>query len=404
MKFRLPRKSIWPLLGLFAFGLSQWLCVIVTARLSGPEALGASTLAMALVTPLALFTSLGLRAQIVTHRHTEFDASQFMAVRTGSILMTIVALIAIASLYPAHAGVILAFGAAKIFESISEIYYGLHQRHKDFDIYSKSMIARAAVGFLGFATILYLTRDIAWATFAMAISWGAVLMLYDVDNHILPPGNGPNREQIVAILRAGLPIGFAATLQALTANLPRYVLEHSWGIEAVGQFSALAYFVLIANILLNATTQVLTPHFSDAYRDDNPLTFAHTLRNALLACILLSSAAALGLVLLAPTLMPLLYGPQFALPQSAINLTALALILSAAAAILHAALTATRAFKAQAVVILVSVGVTLATSYLLIPQTGIVGAFTAWIAGLAAQAVLFHAALWSPSIKKAAAR
>ena len=76
--------------------------------------------------------------------------------------------------------VILAVAFAKGIESLSDIHYGLFQLNDRLDQIGRSMMARGALSVFTLSTGLYLTHNIVWACWGLALVWLAVLLFFDL--------------------------------------------------------------------------------------------------------------------------------------------------------------------------------------------------------------------------------
>ncbi len=173
----------WTLAGNVVYAGCQWAMLAVLAKLGTPGMVGRFVLSLAVTAPIIMFSNLQLRAVQATDARREYQFADYLGLRLVCTLLAAVAIIAVTFL-SGHKGetaaVILAVGAAKAFESISDIYYGLLQRHERMDYIARSMMVKGPLSLVALATGSYVTGSIFWGACAMALVWGLVLVFYDI--------------------------------------------------------------------------------------------------------------------------------------------------------------------------------------------------------------------------------
>lgn len=143
------------------------------------------------------------------------------------IIATILAFTAIAMVAtryaPASAAVILLTGAAKSFESISDIFFGLFQRREELRYMAISMIVKGIVMVPAAALALHFGRSAAWGVSGMLVVWIAVLVFYEL------PRASPvrfiwNPRAFASLAWSSLPLGLVMMLFSFKTNIPRHGL------------------------------------------------------------------------------------------------------------------------------------------------------------------------------------
>ena len=122
----------------------QWGVLIALARLGGPEMVGRFALALAIAAPAMLFSNLALRQALVTDVRGEHPLSRYVALRVASTSVGLILVAATAvgfGLGPDLAVLVVVVALAKAFENLSDILYGIAQRHERFDLIATSMVA-----------------------------------------------------------------------------------------------------------------------------------------------------------------------------------------------------------------------------------------------------------------------
>src|ERR1051325_9822834 len=262
---KLRVNVFWSLAGTGVYSLCQLGILVVLAKMGTHEMLGQFALGLAIASPVMICAGLSsLRIVQATDAHAAHRFQDYLALR---ILTSVGGLLAIAGIvYFAHyspitARVVLMVGVAKAIENLSDVFGGLLQHHERMDLLAFSTILRGTLSLLAMAISLYVTGNVLVAVSCLALSWALTLIFFDlrVGAALLsvPLGAGSmtvalksvshlvrlpwNWRALSAIGVFGLPVIIAASLVSLTLNIPRYFIEHFFGVGEPGKFAALAY-------------------------------------------------------------------------------------------------------------------------------------------------------------------
>jgi O-antigen/teichoic acid export membrane protein len=367
----------WTLAGNGLYAAAQWAILSLLAKLGGSEMLGQYALAVALVTPLVMLSHLNLRAVLATDVDGRQPFGDYLAVRLGVSGLSLVgiAILALASGHAELAAAILVTGLAQSSETVSDIYYGAMQRRDEMSLIARSMIARGLVSVCAFGLALYVFRDLVWALTAMAAGRVALLLAYDRPRGVA--GESMARSGLraeVSILRAAMPLGVMLLLVSLNTNLPRYAIERFLGVGELGAFAAVASFMTVGSTVVNALGQAATPRLA---RHFNRRESGQFLRLTFLLAAFVCALGVAGVVVaavLGATILGAVYRPEYAARGSLLVAIMGAAIPSYIAAALGYAITAARAFDAQAPLFCVVAASCGAASWLLVPRFGLRGA------------------------------
>ena len=362
--------------GLYA--AAQWAILSLVAKLGGSEMLGQYALAVALTTPLVMLSHLNLRAVLATDVKGRQPFGDYVAVRLGVSGLSLVG-IAILALLSGHSGslaaVILVTGLAQSSETVSDIYYGAMQRRDEMALIGRSMMARGLVSVCAFGVVLYVLRDLVWALTAVAAVRVALLLAYDRPRGAA--GENPARSGLgaeLSILRTAIPLGVMLLLVSLNTNLPRYAIERYLGVGELGAFAAVASFMTVGSTVVNALGQAATPrlahHFS---RRETGHFLKLTFRLAASVCALGVAGAAVAAAF-GETILGVVYRPEYARHGGLLVAVMGAAIPGYVAIALGYAITAARAFDAQAPLFCLVAASCGSASWLLVPRFGLRGA------------------------------
>ncbi len=370
---------------------------------------GRFSLALAICSPIFLFTNLKLRDIQAADAQNKFSFAEYVRLRflTTLLAFIIIAFIVFIVDYPHQtAQVILIMGVAKSVESFSDVIYGLLQKHEQMARIARSMIAKGVLSFLFLTAAIYITDNLFWGVGALAAMWLAVLLGYDLPQGLkllTQTGHEPVslRAQIrfAAQNKAGaaapklmrlawlaFPLGAATALTSLYVNIPNYLIERYLSAEALGIFAALAYPIVAGNVVVNALAQVALPRLSKYFADNDRSNFNALLLKLVGIGILLGAAGIVIALVGGHAILALLYNQTYAAYAHIFVWLMAAAGINYAGWFLSGALTATGIFRQQLTLRIVSVLVIVLLSLFLIPEYGLLGA--AWVTCLSAAVTL----------------
>ncbi|MGO9021544.1 MAG: lipopolysaccharide biosynthesis protein [Syntrophobacteraceae bacterium] len=398
----------WTLTGNVVYTGCQWAMLTALAKLGSPGMVGQFVLGLAVTAPVIMFSNLQLRAVQATDATREYRFGDYLGLRLVCTLLAVAAIIAVTFLsgYKGEtAAVILAVGAAKTFESISDIYYGLLQQRERMDYIARSMMVKGPLSLIALATGSYVTGHIFWGACAMALVWGAVLVLYDIpvagivlsgENERTGEHEGAwsifaaikprwNRSVLGSLAWRSLPLGLVMMLISLNANIPRYFIVHYPGTEQLGIFAAMAYFMLAGNTIVGALGQSAAPKLARHYAEGRIRAFRSLLMKLVGIGVLLGAVGILVATVAGREVLTFLYTPQYAERVDVLVWLMGAAAVSYVASFLGYGMTAARYFRVQTP-LMASVSVCSALACLwLIPGSGIFGAARAMVISLLVQ-------------------
>ena len=264
----------WSFTGNVIYMASQWAMLAVLAKLGSPETVGQFALGLAVTAPIILFTNLQLRAVIATDARNENTFSDYFTLRIATTIFSIfiiLGLVFISDYSRQTALVILVIGIAKVFESLSDIVYGLLQQNEQMARIAWSMMIRGPLSLLIMAVCMFIWGNILIAVIGLAFVWLMVFLFYDMHSvpwlqkRIHEPINlqiswdGTTQRRLI---RLAFPLGLTAMLASLNTNIPRYLLENYFGEGMLGLFTAMAYLLVAGNAVVGALGQSASPRLA----------------------------------------------------------------------------------------------------------------------------------------------
>lgn len=382
----LKSNFIWNFWGNGLWAVCQWGMLAAVARLGTPEMVGQFSLGLALTAPVIMFTNLSIRAVQATDARDEYIFGDYLGLRlvTTSLALLIIIVLVLVSEYEAEAAwVVIAVGIAKAVESVSDIIYGLLQKYERMDHVAISLMLKGSLSFITLGILVWATGSILCGVLGMAISWGILLLVYDIRMAQRFATFRPRlvRQKLWHLARLSLPLGIVMMLISLNTNIPRYFMKHYWGERELGYFSAMAYLTVVGNMIVIAMGKSATPRLSRYYEDRKPELFSRLLFK------LVSIGVALGLggvvisLLGGRYILTILYRSDYAKYADVFAWLMGAAGLGYIASFLGYGMTAARHFRAQVPLYGMVTTLTGLACVLFVPSLGLRGAAYALLVG-----------------------
>ena len=164
----------WTFVGNVVWAVSQWGMLKVLAKIEPSEGVmvGCFARGLAIATPVVVFAGLQLRAVQATDDKREDRFADDMGLMTINAVLALVVIrgIVFGFGYQGEAALVIIFvGIAKIFETLSEIIFGLLQQHERMDHIAKSMMTKGIMSLVVMGTLAYLTHSVLWGAAGMAV-------------------------------------------------------------------------------------------------------------------------------------------------------------------------------------------------------------------------------------------
>ena len=236
---------LWTSAGTIVYAASNWAVLCIVAKLGTPEMVGEYALGLAVTAPVLMMAQMNLRAVLATDARGEHCFADYWRLRVNGTLLGMAMIIGLAAMGHAFstAAVIVAVGMSQAVEGISDIYYGLMQRHERMDRITVSMLWKGATSLIAMAAGLWATGSALWGVVAMFAVRLAVLVFYDAgpgsrDFVATEPRIASTRRESFqrqfSLLWLAAPLAVVMLLNSLCSNMPRYFMEHYMGTRELG--------------------------------------------------------------------------------------------------------------------------------------------------------------------------
>ena len=373
----------WTLAGNVVYAACQWLTLVVLAKTGTPEMVGQFALALAIVTPVIVLTSLQLRVLQSTDASRDFVFGNYLAVRLVTAVVTVGVVAAIVgwNAYALEMALLaLAVALTRSLDSVSDVFYGLLQQRERMDRIAVSLMLHGILQLAVFGPIVFATGSVLLAVLGMACVSLLVLLFYDVpkarqlagpDSSLHPRWSLPAFRKIAWL---GLPIGLVTAVNSLTGNVPRYFIAESLGERDLGIFAAMFYLTVAGSTVMGAIGSPASPRLANLFAAGDYAAY----RQLLVKLVAIAVATGIGGLLVALVagrqILTVLYRPEYAghLPTFLWLMAATAPMY--VASVLGVGVNAMRRFHAQVPLPVLNLALTFGLAAFLIPRSGLDGA------------------------------
>ncbi|ABF39842.1 polysaccharide biosynthesis protein [Candidatus Koribacter versatilis Ellin345] len=396
----LKANVIWTLCGNFIYAFSQWAMLVCIAKLGDPTMVGQFAFGLAVSAPIYMFTNMQLRSVQATDAKSEYRFSEYFGLR---MLASVAGLLAVcvvsarSSSMRTTALVVFGVGLAKFMESVSDVIYGLCQKHERMDSIAISMSIKGLGSVAALVGVLRYTHNLVYAVLAMAGWWALLLLFVDLRwahkfAQIDPADQGTiipsfERKILFSLGVLALPMGIQTMLASLTTNIPRYVIQHDMGAAALGLYAAMAYFMLAGHTVIAAVGNSVQARLARHWQQSLPLFRRLLVRCAVFAFGMGALAGVIALGAGKP-LLTLFYRPEYAKNHNAFTVLMFATGFYYVGSMLGAGVAVVRRFWLFTVLYASVPLVALTSSIVLVPRSGLMGAAIATLIFCVANAVV----------------
>ncbi|RFA33383.1 hypothetical protein CAI16_15005 [Virgibacillus dokdonensis] len=376
----LKQNFSWNFLGSLTYSLSQWLILIVIARLGSPEVVGLYVLGMAITAPIIMLTNLQLRSIQATDTSSDYIFNDYIALRifTGFIAIILTLAISIINDYePYKVAVISLIAFSKVIDSYSDVIYGQLQQKERMDYIGISRIIKGSLTIITVGVTMLITKNFLVSLIILNITWFVILITYDrrkiklFVNNIIPKFQVKKIKKLIIL---AFPLGVILMLGSLNTNIPRIIVEKYLGEEKLGYFAAITYIMVAGSAFVNAIGQASAPRLAKLYKNAKLKSFIGLLLKLLSIGIVLGIGGTLVSLFLGDFILKVVYGEPYTNYTNILIYAMIASIFDYSASFLGYGLTSMRLFKIQPLLGTIWLSVCIIFSLMLIPNFGLKGA------------------------------
>lgn len=392
------RNTGWVMLEKLSRAVLSALISAWVARYLGPVQFSSIAYGLAVTVFLVPFAHLGMSNLVVrdfarepARAHEILGTTLLLRTVAGLACFSVAVAVLLLTVESAEGRLVGTLVAAQLlFQSTDAIDFWFQSRLESRIGVKSRMVATFAVA--GLKVALILAGAPLW-TFALCISLEMALMmgtlLIAYHRHRVSARLSFDRRTAVRLVKEGVPFLFGALAVAVTMRVDQILLAHMTSAEMLGLYAAVVPLAQAGQLVPQSLLTSLAPMIARA-ADEGPEAFDSALRMMFLAIGGLSLCMAMGLLVLAPFVVPLLLGPAYARAIPVLQVygfTNITVALGSAWSVW-----ASSAGRGKLVLFNTACGglVSLAANLLLIPQMGILGAAIAANLAFAASGLVLN--------------
>lgn len=344
------RNMLWNTVGSLVYQGCLWLITILVVILAGYDDSGLLAYAMAIGNiyfPLAIYN---MRTIQVSDVDEAYSQQNYVAFRLVTITLASIVLLVYLGITVSVSSVFvvsLCWIAFRTDEALSNVYYGIEQKHMRMDYIGKSQLFRGLLVVSIFSLVIYFTQSVPISILTMMAACLCVTFFYDKKNAERFASVSPHitKKQICALLKKCLPSTLSIVVFGAVVTITRQFYEAMCGTELLGIYAAIA----TPTVLINALTAYLyTPYIgpiASSWKKRDIRSIAFVFRNVFLTILIFVIIFCIAGALWGSNVLELVYGPTV-LPYADILLpTIITIACTASAAFLADAMIAFRQFK-----------------------------------------------------------
>ena len=254
------KDYIWNSIGSFLQSAISPILLIVITRLNGVGDSGLFSFAMSLSVVFWAISLWGGRTYQVSDVKKEFSSGDYIVVRFISSLIVAVFSISfcILSGYDLiKTELIMVLVSFKILESIADSMYGVLQIHNKLYIVGISLTIKSVFGFIIFAIVDILTKNIVYGALSIFLVNIAVVIFYDIPwmKHVESVGlTKKNIMQAGKIMKKTAEVFVVVFLTMFSLNIPRYFLD-KYHYDQIGYFGIMAMPITLLTLFISFVLQ-----------------------------------------------------------------------------------------------------------------------------------------------------
>lgn len=401
---------VWVFVGNVVYALSQWLILVVLARMGTPEMVGQYAFAVALASPIMLAANLYLRAIAATDARGEFGIIDYWTLRLITTFFGMLLILLIAgygNFGHTTAWLIAIVGGSKALDALSDLCLGLFQLRGRFSYLGITLGVNGLVSFSALTLAMFVTHDVAWAAFGSLLGSAIALcavalpamvgLLRTAPTTFFAAFNGLRPRWHAATLRRlfwrAFPLGAASLRGVLNLYIPRYFIAYYWGTRELGIFAALASLILASSLLTTSLTLSLAPRLAAYYGAGNANAFRGWIVRLLQISVAQGLIGVLVVFVAGPQILSFCFGAEYALETDGLFWLVLTGALYVLTSFLEMGLTALRRFAIQLPIQVFSLGILILLNLRLTPLYGLNGAAIAMFISALCTSLALAAAL-----------
>lgn len=265
------KNFIWNAIGVFTISLTTFIYSFVLTRFCSLSITGIWSYAFALACTLVTFASFGGRTFQVTDAKNELPTYTYISSRyftVGIFILFLIIYLYIKDLNIEKFLIILLVCIFKFFEELSDVYYGILQRHDKLYIVGQSMFFKSIVNILLFLMSIILSKSLLLAVILLLINNFIFFLFFDRRLAIKEEKikREIKKEYYKKYFKNNLIICLILFLSTYLVNCPKYFIASLLSDEIQGIFNILILPATALTLIGTFLTNPILVDISNNYK------------------------------------------------------------------------------------------------------------------------------------------
>lgn len=268
----MKKNVIWNTIGVFTLSLTSFIYSLILVRLCDLSITGIWSYVFAIACTAATLAAFGGRTYQVTDAKNKISTYTYVSARyiTVTIAFLLVLIFTIVKGFDLNKSIILILICVfKFFEEVSDVYYGILQKHDKLYIVGKSLFFKSLINMILFLLAIYFTKNLLFAVILIFINNFLFIYLYDRKEAIKLEKieKITNNNFYKTYFKDNLIICLCLFLATYLVNCPKYVMEMFLSDEMQGIYNILVLpataVTLIGSFIINPILVNISNYFSE---------------------------------------------------------------------------------------------------------------------------------------------
>ena len=293
----MKRTYIWTVLAGSVYAGSSFLMSMFTSKCIGVAEAGILALALTIGNQLVTIGFYNIRTFQVSDVTEKYTFSDYCFLRVDSHRGVKLAAISFAILFRA-------------IEAVSDLLEGRYQQKGRYDVACKGVFVKVLSYLAAFLITLFITKNIAIALGALAVTYLIVLCI--VDSRLIGRFGGVSFHTTFmrqkGLLLEGLPLFVNAFLNAYIINASKYALDKYYDSETLGIFNVLYMMAFVVNMFASFVLKPIISVLAEKYVKQDISGFVKLVVRQIVVILLVTSVCIAGAWLLGVPVLGFLFG------------------------------------------------------------------------------------------------
>ncbi|MHD0449428.1 oligosaccharide flippase family protein [Staphylococcus cohnii] len=364
-------------LGNITAALIKWLILILIVRLMNPEAVGFYTFAIALTSPIMLFSNMRLRTRYIVEN---IDFNDLMKIRYILDVISMIIIFVTTYLFMNdYIYIVILIALTKALDLSSELYYGILQKNENFKLIGMMMVGKNIGIIIVFACILILTKNLYFSLIGQIFIQFIWLILVErkaLKYTVKATSQELKSKKILfTMFLTGLPLGVVQLLNSYNILIPRYLIENFLSLKDVGIFASISYLLTIMDLFMNAISQNFITSIKESVNKNEMRKLKKFMnKHVLMSSFMMGIVTFTATYLFGEKVIYLLYGNDYAKESSILVVISLSIIFNFQSWMFDSTLMALKVYNAQLIISFITLIISVVSSVILISIYGLIGA------------------------------